>query len=114
VLARLQDAWHLDGTLAGGARWDEGAEVDEPCTAVEFGVDGVDEEWLGAATLVRGLEDDDASDELWGARRNGGSPAHHNGVAGVPHVEDLEWDVRLGALAGNEGGTAIEGCLAEL
>ena len=114
MLARLHDARNLDGALAGGARWDEDAEVDEPCTAVEFGVDGVDEVWLGAAALVGGLENDDAGDELGGARRDGGSPAQHDGVTVVPHVEDLEGDVCLRALAGYESGTAVEGCLAEL
>ena len=108
----LKDTGDLDGALAGGARWREHTEVDEPGTAVEFGVDGVDEEWLGLVTLgVRGFHDDDTGDELWG---QGCAPSHDDGVARVPEVEDLEWDVWLRALAGHERGAGGESWLAEL
>ena len=108
----LKDTGDLDGALAGGARWREHVEVDEPCTAVKFGVDGLDEEWLG---LVLGgvfdLHDDDTSDELWG---QGCAPAHDHRVASVPQVKDLERDIWLRALAGHERGAGVEGWLAEL
>ena len=62
----------------------EDVEVDEPCTAVELGVDSLD---LPRA-IVDSLHDDIASDDL---RSLGGAPADGNGVAVVPDVELLEW-----------------------
>ena len=42
------------------AFWDEDAEVDEPGSAVEFGVNGVDHVWvLWVGVGFHGLEDDE-------------------------------------------------------
>ena len=72
-------------SAAGAASRREDVEVDEPSTAVELGVDGLD---LPAATVVDGLHDDVAGDDLWGLGR---APADGDGVAVVPDVELLEW-----------------------
>lgn len=87
----LKHAWEADRSLACGrvAGWCEHAEVDEPCAAVELGVDGLDEEWLAGAVLVLSLQDDDSSNLLWA---HGRAPADDDSVAGVPQVQDREWD----------------------
>ena len=90
VSARLEHAGEvLEGALGGGrvASWLEDAEVDEPGTAVELGVDGLDEVGLGGAVLVLGLHDDDTGDLLGALGR---SPADDDGVARVPDVQLLE------------------------
>ena len=104
-----------EGTLVLGAwwwwrwaGWLEQTEVDEPCTAVELGVDGLD---VPFAIDVCGLQYVDTSDLLWGLS---GAPADDDGVAGVPEVEDLEWDRRLRGLASLEFLTAGECWGAEL
>jgi len=85
--------------LAGAASWYEHTEVDEPCTAVEFGVDGLD---LPCASLGwDSLHDDVASNILW-ARARVGAPADDDGVAVVPDVELLERNGWLRALASLE------------
>jgi len=116
----LQDAGEaLDGALGGGrAVWLEDTEVVEPSTAVELGEDGVDEEGLGGVLVAvgLGLDDDDAGHGLLGGgdgARSRRTPADDDGAAGVPEVEDLEWDRGLAALAGDELGAGGEGGRAE-
>ena len=67
--------------------WHKGADVDEPCTSVEFGVGSLDEEWLIAGGAWNGLQNNDTGDGLRSARRDGCAPAEDDGVARVPEVE---------------------------
>lgn len=106
----------LDLGLSSVAGWGEDTEIVEPCAAVELGVDGVDQPWLVLVALVAGdFQDDDTGDLLlwlngaWSA----GLPSESDKVASVPHVESLEWDVWLRALAGLEGLKAGEGSRSE-
>lgn len=70
------------------AGWHNRAEVDEPCTAVELRVDGLDLPWeLVARWSWDGFQDDVAGDLLWGLSR---APVENDGVAVVPGLEDLE------------------------
>ena len=77
--------------LAAGAGWGEDTKINEECTAVELGVDGLDEPWLRAAGWsLDGLDGDEAGDDLWRTWGKGGPPADEDGVAVVPGVEDTE------------------------
>lgn len=87
-------------------------QVREPCTAVELGVDGLDEPWLWASG-ADSLGDDDSGDlllwrDVW-KTWVWSSPADGDGVTGVPGLEDVEGDVWLGSLAGLELVTGGEG-----
>ena len=83
--------------LRGGAVRDEHTEVDEPCTAVELGVGGLDEPWVLAARRGGdGLEDDVATDDLGGVGGDWGAPAEEDGVAVVPDLEDTIRVVNIG------------------
>ena len=66
IRRRLKHTWCRNGSLAGAASWGEDAEVVEPGTAVELGVDGLNEPWLLRVWVrVRlGLHDDDPLDLL--------------------------------------------------
>lgn len=100
------------GRRRGVAGRNEHAKVHKPCTAVELGVDGVDEEGLGGVVLlVLGLHDDDAGDEL---RRESGAPADDDCIARMPELEDLEGDRGLRTLTNLESRETIESWLTEL
>ena len=118
-LEHANEVRSLHGALgAGAAVGREDAEVVEPCTAVELGVDGVDEEWLLRVLLWVGddLDGDEAGHELiWSGRAKAAlrAPAEHDCVAVVPHLEDVEWDRGLAALALDELLAGGERWLAE-
>ena len=80
-----------ESLAAGSAGRGEDTKINEECTAVELGIDGLDEPRLRAAAWsLNGLDGDEAGNDLWRTRCDGGPPAQEDGVAVVPGVEDAE------------------------
>jgi len=87
-------------------------EVLEPCSRVEFGVDGVDVPWeLGSTWRLLDLDEDDANDRPWVRDLSGvgGLPSDGEEVAVVLEVELLEVDRGLLALTNHELVAVAEG-----
>jgi len=103
---------------AGGAAAvgrDEALDVNEPGTAVELGVEGLDQPRLGTSAgvgVLHALANNDAGDGLRG--EGSAAPAEEDSVAVVPHVQLVERNVCLRTLSGLEFGAGGEGGCAEL
>ena len=88
------------------------AEVGKPGAAVELGVDGLD--LVGTEGGVGGRLDEDGIKTLHLLRRLFRDPSDDDGITGVPHVEDLEWNRGLRSLGLDESVLGRKGEAAEL
>ena len=119
--ARLEHTGILDlleGSLGGGAFLGlENTEVVQPCTAVEFGVDGLDQEWVLRAALWvwRRFDEDDAGDLFLRCHARRGAwagravPSKRDGIAVVPDIKNSKRNWCLTALARDERAPGGEG-----
>jgi len=106
----------LDGSLSGGAFLGfEHTEVVQPRTAVELGVDGLDQEWVlrAGVWIWSCFNEDDTSDlflRLHGTWSRRAAPSERDGIAVVPDVKDSKRNWCLTALARDELLPRAEGC----